>query len=307
MGTVSTTTEVSLFSWFPLMFFTFFIVVFNLLIVVAFIVKKDIRRRIVNVIFCNQAVIDIFIATIFIPCYSASKYNVDMQGWNTGLLMYLFFVFTSLLNILLISTERYVMLRKEKFDRVSAFVKKRIYHLIAAVWCLPLILYVVSLIIYKTSAAVSQENVAREYDVFATLLYIVVAVAIVYLTKQSMKIVQHQKIVCQEILKTFKNLDEAFEAETLLTKLNNDQNTVRLVALLIVCLTTCYVPHVIFSFQLIADKTALAPSDVLTYVFVTKSLINPVVMLLCLDDYKATVYDYLGGNRFVYPTEATVQ
>lgn len=295
------TERVTLFSWFPLMFFTFFIVVLNLLIVVAFIVNNDIQQRLVNIMFCNQAIIDIFTASIFIPCYSASKYHTEIKDWNLNAVMYLLFVLTSLLNILLMTIEHYVKLRDEKFPRIFKFINKRIHLLLCVTWCLPLLLSVISCIVYKSSIAADRIDIATNYDVFIVILFIAMTLPIIALIILSLKIASQQKMMCQEILTTVTSLNEAVETENSLRKFQIDKQSVHTVLSLLICLTVSYLPRAVYSFMVIADKTTAVPDGVLTYVFVTKSLLNPVILLVCLDDYKKTVYNYLGGNRFVYP------
>ena len=124
-------TKVQLFSWFPLMFFTMFILVLNILIMVVFIKKQEIRNCTLNILLFNQALIDLFISITFIPFYAVSKYH---QEWDSSSFLFSFFVISSIINIISQSIERYSIFHKtEKAKHYSKLLRLRIYSIVTGI------------------------------------------------------------------------------------------------------------------------------------------------------------------------------
>ena len=121
-------------------FFALTITLINGLVVFSFATHRRLRKHPANIMICNQACIDWFVALVFIPVnLFKTKIALTLQGFLNGYMLYL-----SLFNLFIISADRYLATNKpfahRRWITITFTVKMVVF-----VWVAPMFIMLVPL------------------------------------------------------------------------------------------------------------------------------------------------------------------
>ena len=275
----------------------------NGLIVLAFLMRQNLRRRPANIMICSQACTDLFSAFVYIPVYLVQNEATSILR----LFLNCYMLYLSLFNLSMISMDRYLAMNKPFIHRRIINVKRTI-KMIIGVWVCPLGLTMVPLFWWFEAEAV-RDKATRIYVfvIWFLLLLMVTPMSVMYIlaTRGAKCNIKSRRASLRGRLK---------EHATLLA--HKEVRAVHLFGLLLFFFVAAYLPILYINFCWFIGAPEYAPPivEVISlYLLIMNSIINPIICIMLKKDYLLTIkrilsckYRYAGasgGNRSLFGSD----
>ena len=261
------------------------IILFNSLVIFLYSRERQLKRKITNILFVNQACVDLFNGLIMVPIlillmyyYHKSLYNIFQTCFSVSLL-------SSLLSLTLLAFERYFAVSKPFIHR-QIFTKGRIKYAIISVWISSMLISMVPPQTWiHVTTAMAKAKMIQNFVYFLWAFTAVSFTIIVSLYVGTLRIAQQ---FIKRQLERLADNSMTTERKDFLTIHRKEMRVTKLFIAFNAAFVVTYIPTLIinvFDFVGLYYAEVYLISDIVGLFYVANSVLNPLLTLYLKEDY----------------------
>ena len=286
--------------WIMLILIGIFIIIINLVIVVAYVKNSTLSRKPANTLLCSQACCDLLLGTVYLPSRIVTEYGTS-PDFKEFISCYTLFL--SLLSLIALATDRYLVILKPFLHQyyVSKSLTRKV---VLLTWVMPLPVTLLPL-----SWWFSKDKMTFQlpflYVLYPLIFFSELAMVCVYV--MIFKFVSNYiKNKTRKISQQDACMNSNMAQRLQIANMKREMKIATLFLSLLSFFIMAYTPILYVNLVYLIKRADLAPTWVMTlglYLFALNSAANPVLTIFLKIDYQIAIKNILRNTNQIHQAQ----